>query len=355
MKTTLTVEVDYDPHLTDPEGLACALDRLLETTLSTPGIMDEYGNPRIGEFLVGEAVALSPGKSTVVVEISGGALQAAYSSQPPVRVVLVDYDTDGSEDEADVLEITEDDTGQSDCAYVAEYPAMPLSTLGGPLAQALQRTGVLHTDAAAEGAGDLRRWVLYDFDAQQLLTTKVYASYAEAAADGAAVHDVLVLPLTIAETAAADESEDNRPFTVYHRRYCEHCGADLTAKDAVSVQFVRDGEAEFALKSYVRQDGLLEDVAGNIAHGLHCCSLCRTCGAMLAELGGGDAVAETAPDDDCCDCERPGYFYSGVPGILARMENGKLAPGAAVQRCDLCQRYSSDDAALARLRDLGYA
>ncbi len=36
MKTTLTVEIDYDPEMTDPEGLACAMDRLLETALSTP-------------------------------------------------------------------------------------------------------------------------------------------------------------------------------------------------------------------------------------------------------------------------------------------------------------------------------
>jgi hypothetical protein len=42
MKTTLTVEIEYDPKMTDPEGLACAMDRLLETALSTPGIFDEY-------------------------------------------------------------------------------------------------------------------------------------------------------------------------------------------------------------------------------------------------------------------------------------------------------------------------
>jgi hypothetical protein len=38
--------------MTDPEGIACAADKLLETILSTPGIMDEYGNPHFGEFLV---------------------------------------------------------------------------------------------------------------------------------------------------------------------------------------------------------------------------------------------------------------------------------------------------------------
>ena len=49
---TLTVKVTYDPKITDPESLASALDTLMETALSTPAILDEYGNPQVGEFLV---------------------------------------------------------------------------------------------------------------------------------------------------------------------------------------------------------------------------------------------------------------------------------------------------------------
>jgi hypothetical protein len=59
-------------------------------------------------------------------------------------------------------------------------------------------------------------------------------------------------------------------------------------------------------------------------------------------------------EDDRCECQDPGFFHSGVPGILAHMENGRLAEGAGVERCDLCQRYPSDEAALMRLRELGY-
>jgi hypothetical protein len=55
-----------------------------------------------------------------------------------------------------------------------------------------------------------------------------------------------------------------------------------------------------------------------------------------------------------CDCEWPGFFHSGVPGILAHMKNGRLAEGAVVNRCDLCQRYPSDEAAFERLRELGH-
>ena len=63
----------------------------------------------------------------------------------------------------------------------------------------------------------------------------------------------------------------------------------------------------------------------------------------------------TADASSMCECEEPGYFYSGVPGILAHVENGRLPEGAEVERCDLCDRYESDEAALAKLRELGIA
>ncbi len=78
-----------------------------------------------------------------------------------------------------------------------------------------------------------------------------------------------------------------------------------------------------------------------------------------------DAIADQAHDRygvDClldethqpCECELPGPFCCGVPGILARMENGRVAADAKVERCDLCRRYPSDEAALKKLQELGY-
>ena len=61
----------------------------------------------------------------------------------------------------------------------------------------------------------------------------------------------------------------------------------------------------------------------------------------------------TRDSENLCDCELPGYFFSGVPGILARVENGRLAFGAKVERCDLCQRYPSDEAAHKKLTESG--
>lgn len=54
-----------------------------------------------------------------------------------------------------------------------------------------------------------------------------------------------------------------------------------------------------------------------------------------------------------CECELAGEFCCGVPGVLARLENGKVTDDFRVERCDLCQRYPSDAAARRKLMTLG--
>ena len=66
-----------------------------------------------------------------------------------------------------------------------------------------------------------------------------------------------------------------------------------------------------------------------------------------------DGLCDWLNEAEPCSCEQPGHFASGIPGILARLENGRLVPGSEVQRCDLCQRYPTDEAARARLMELG--
>jgi hypothetical protein len=67
------------------------------------------------------------------------------------------------------------------------------------------------------------------------------------------------------------------------------------------------------------------------------------------------ALAFEQQDAPVCECEQPGYFFSGVPGILAHVENGRLVDGAKVERCDSCGRYPSDKAAFEKLVELGIA
>ena len=83
-------------------------------------------------------------------------------------------------------------------------------------------------------------------------------------------------------------------------------------------------------------------------------------GVLILSLVVPDSVltadSSSAEDErEPCECELAGYFYCGVPGIIAHFENGRLAADGRVERCDLCQRYPSDDAALTELRRRGLA
>ena len=194
-KTTLTVEIEYDPAMTDPEGLASAMDRLLETALSTPGIMEDYGVPTIGEFFVAKETA-APLPAKFVLNISGGVLQDVFSSDSAATVMLCDWDTEGSgpADEG-IVEISDGREGTR-LAAVARCPVLPLADLAGTETDAALKAAGLDCSAEADPTTNVvRRWVIYDPDADALLTTNAYGSYDEACDDAALANDVLVLPL----------------------------------------------------------------------------------------------------------------------------------------------------------------
>lgn len=194
MKATLTVDVEFDPEVTDAESIASAADRLLKTALSIPDV-EEYANPRFAPFFV----APSPNQSAqstpiVVVEISGGALQAAYVSDTNTSLRLVDWDTDGSQPDADndVVAVI-DENGRSRFAVVAEFSTARIDQLPTVTRQAIERAGLW----PGKQPEVLRRFVLYDMDTDALLRTKLYSDYDEAAGEADRCNDVLVLPLEI--------------------------------------------------------------------------------------------------------------------------------------------------------------
>lgn len=49
---TLRADIDYDDEATDAESLAQAMDNLMDTALSTPGILDDYGKVEAGRHFV---------------------------------------------------------------------------------------------------------------------------------------------------------------------------------------------------------------------------------------------------------------------------------------------------------------
>ena len=149
MKTILTVEVRYHPRYTDPEGLAVAMDRLLETGLSTPGIMEEYGNPTFDEFFVADPTSKdNSAPPCVVLNISGGVLQEVFSDHPRAKIVKVDWGTKGCDPtEKGIVEII-DPCGKPQLVAVAEFPSLPLDDLAETdILAALNAAGIALTNS----------------------------------------------------------------------------------------------------------------------------------------------------------------------------------------------------------------
>jgi len=48
VKHTFTITVEYDPTFANADAIGNGVDTLLETAASTPGILDDLGNPQIG-------------------------------------------------------------------------------------------------------------------------------------------------------------------------------------------------------------------------------------------------------------------------------------------------------------------
>ena len=77
---------------------------------------------------------------------------------------------------------------------------------------------------------------------------------------------------------------------------------------------------------------------------------------IMQYVSAGPVPVDDASDEDAeclCECEMPGPYYCGVPGILALVHDGKVAADFKVERCDQCDRYETDAAARQKLVDLG--
>jgi hypothetical protein len=191
-KITLALDVEYDAQLTDPEALASAADRLMQTVLSTPGIVEEYGNPHFGEFYVARS-AQTQSQPTVIVEVSGGVLQEAFADSL-LRLVLLDWDVEGCEPAAEngIYQVGDE------VVFVAEMPVDPIDRIVNTQTEkALQAAGINVPAKQDNCLQESRRWVLYSLNTDALLGTKVYSDYGEAVEDAAQLNDILVLPLVI--------------------------------------------------------------------------------------------------------------------------------------------------------------
>ena len=81
MKARLYLGVEFDENKTDAESVATALDRVLETGMSTPGVLDEYGNPSAGEFFVLDTETARQRAAAVAERLAEKAVAAGLESE----------------------------------------------------------------------------------------------------------------------------------------------------------------------------------------------------------------------------------------------------------------------------------
>jgi len=140
----LQIPVEYDPQAADAEGIANAADILLETALSTPGVLDDYGNPRFGTF----CIAAEPANCRAIVMRLG---RRAWERAKGMSSKL--------------------------CSKVI-----------GSIRRRF-RTDITRT----------AKYLLFDFDAGEMATTFVYDTYDDAKEDAAELDNVIVIPLIFEE------------------------------------------------------------------------------------------------------------------------------------------------------------
>jgi hypothetical protein len=89
-------------------------------------------------------------------------------------------------------------------AVVGGCPALPMEQLAGTdCLAALEAAGLACLAEPATGVCVTRRWVLYDFDRDCLVTSRLYESYTDGADEASRLNDVLVLPIVISEEIVA--------------------------------------------------------------------------------------------------------------------------------------------------------
>ena len=81
MNARLYLDVEFDENKTDAESVATALDRVLETGMSTPGVLDEYGDPTAGEFFVLDTEAARQGAAAPAERLAERAASAGLQPE----------------------------------------------------------------------------------------------------------------------------------------------------------------------------------------------------------------------------------------------------------------------------------
>jgi len=147
-------------------------------------------------------------KPAIVLNVYDGIVQDVFCSTPDAQVILVDWDIeDWDRSENGVVEIV-DEADRKRHAEIRQYPVFPLKDLfGTDTYKAIEKAGMVK-ELTGRPRAEIRRYVLYDFDSNDLATTNVYADYQEAVDDASQLDNVMVVALAFEKIACQAPQEE---------------------------------------------------------------------------------------------------------------------------------------------------
>jgi hypothetical protein len=112
--------VEYDDEVTNPAEIAEALDRLMATALSTPGVLDDCGSPRVDEFFPA-AATLGP----FDIDVAGSDEKLLHVDIAGVGTVQIENDPEAQEVTVSVfpLQVADAPVTRVSVAYYKLIPA----------------------------------------------------------------------------------------------------------------------------------------------------------------------------------------------------------------------------------------
>jgi hypothetical protein len=140
----------------------------------------------------------------IVVNVHGGVVQDVFCSAGGAEVIVVDWDTEGAGSGDPSVVAVETAKGEKRAVHVDRSKATPLVDLVGTDVEAALQA--FQPEATIEPTD--WRYILYDFDADELASSMLYSDYAEASADANELNDILVLKVALPACPAIEEEDE---------------------------------------------------------------------------------------------------------------------------------------------------
>jgi hypothetical protein len=140
----------------------------------------------------------------IIVSIHGGVVQDVFCSDAEATLIIVDWDTEGASPEQAGVDKVKTAAGQERLAHVERSKPARLSRLAGTDVESALQAAKQEFDAEPIKW----RYLLYDFDADELATPQLFGDYAEACEVAGELNNVLVLEVAAPAPESVDDEDE---------------------------------------------------------------------------------------------------------------------------------------------------